>query len=250
MKVDQSAQDVLRAARCDGNNLFLTGQIDRKLYQQVAKVLEAAGGKWNRKAGAIVFDGDARDAIDPILLTGEVVRLKQDLGQFDTPPELVRRVIEAAHIEAGMLVLEPSAGLGNIAVAAAQAGGLVQCYEVDPKRVKILKGHGASIASASQQDFLTLEPSPVYDRVVMNPPFARQTDIDHVTHAAKFLRPGGRLVAIMSTGVTFRQDRKASDFRLMVESHGGAISNLPAGSFRIAGTDVSTVLVAFTVDAD
>lgn len=85
-----------------------------------------------------------------------------------------------------------------------------------------------------------------YDRVVMNSPFANGADVAHVTHAFSFLRPGGRLVAIMSAAVKFRSDRKTKAFRELVEAHGGEIEDLPEGSFRASGTDVRTVLV--TID--
>jgi type I restriction-modification system DNA methylase subunit len=86
-----------------------------------------------------------------------------------------------------------------------------------------------------------------FDRVIMNPPFANQADIAHVTHALKFLNYGGRLVAIMSAGVSFRGDRKATGFREMVEKLGGVIEPLPEGSFKEAGTSVNAVMV--TLDA-
>jgi 16S rRNA G1207 methylase RsmC len=38
-------------------------------------------------------------------------------------------------------------------------------------------------------------PRYIYDRVVMNPPFDLERDVDHVTHALKFLEPEGQLVA-------------------------------------------------------
>ena len=77
----------------------------------------------------------------------------------------------------------------------------------------------------------------------MNPPFADQADIDHVTHALSFLKPGGKLVAIMSAGVTFREDRKASDFRALIWGMGGTMNELPEDSFKQSGTNVRTVLV-------
>jgi hypothetical protein len=77
----------------------------------------------------------------------------------------------------------------------------------------------------------------------MNPPFAGQADIEHVTHALNFLKPGGKLVAIMSAGVTFRQDRKAADFRALIWGMGGTIEELPEDAFKQSGTSVRTVLV-------
>lgn len=86
-------QDVLRElerAAITGEQLRLSVQMDRKLYDQVNKVIVAAGGKWNRKAGAHLFPYDAGAAIEQIILTGGVGP-KQELGQFDTPPGSRRR---------------------------------------------------------------------------------------------------------------------------------------------------------------
>jgi 16S rRNA G1207 methylase RsmC len=88
-------------------------------------------------------------------------------------------------------------------------------------------------------DFLSIEPRQDYDRVVMNPPFENQQDIDHVLHALEFLRPGGRLVSIMSAGVLFRQNKKTVEFREMIDE----ITALPEGSFKLSGTNVNTSMV-------
>lgn len=78
----------------------------------------------------------------------------------------------------------------------------------------------------------------------MNPPFdKKRSDIHHVVHALKFLKPGGRLVAIMPSGVAFRDDVLTRDFRGIVEQRGGSIENLPDASFKQSGTTVNTVLV-------
>ncbi len=77
----------------------------------------------------------------------------------------------------------------------------------------------------------------------MNPPFADGQDIQHVTHALHMLKPGGRLVAIMSAGVMHRQDRKTTAFRAMVEERGGVIEPLPVNTFKDSGTGTCTVLL-------
>ena len=88
-----------------------------------------------------------------------------------------------------------------------------------------------------------LGPKGLFDRIVMNPPFADQQDIRHVMHAATFLKPGGRLVAIMSAGVAFRDDRLSRAFRALLGERGGAIESLPEGAFQASGTGVRAVLV-------
>lgn len=252
MRVSQEVMSVLDRATCDGNALSLValGNLDRKLYTDTNKVLEAAGGKWNRKAKAHLFEGLASDAIEPIILTGEIVSVRQELQQFYTPADLAERVIAEANIGKRMAVLEPSAGRGALALPAAAAGGLVLCYELDARNcdalVKASATAPARLDMVLQLDFLSTNPGPHYDRVVMNPPFTRDQDIKHVEHALRFLKPGGRLVAIMSGGIIFRQGRAAA-FRARVAEMGGTITPLPADSFKTSGTSVNTCLVVIDV---
>lgn len=247
MRVPPEVLAVLDRATCEGRALSLAalGQLDRKLYVATDKVLRAAGGQWSRPARAHLFDGDAAEAIEPIILTGEVISVRVELQQFYTPPALARRVISEAKIAPGMTVLEPSAGLGALAAEALLAGAAVDCVELDPRNVRILCS--TPYAGVVEGDFLRQGASSSWDRVVMNPPFTRGQDIRHVNHARKFLRPGGRLVAVMSNGFTFRNRAVDLEFRDDLSRIGATVEHLPAGSFRSAGTDVNACLVTITV---
>ena len=245
MKISNDVLDVLSNATTSGNALSLSGQLERGLYQRANKVIEAAGGKWNRKAQCHLFDGDAADAMDQIILTGEVT-VKQDFGYFPTPAAIVDDLILLAEISHGLDLLEASAGQGAIAIKALRAGARVDCVELLPESVRALTGAIASAgfnATVEMIDFLTIQPVQCYDRVIMNPPFARQADIHHVNHAMKFLKPDGILVSVMSAGVMFRTNRLTVDFKNMVDAHDGEIIPLPEGSFRESGTMVNTVIV-------
>ncbi|KVH04139.1 restriction endonuclease subunit M [Burkholderia anthina] len=239
MRITTDVLATLSAAEAIGNQLKLVGQLDRSLYERTNKVLEAAGGKWNRKVKAHVFDGDASDAIEQIILTGEIT-IPQDFGYFPTPSSVVDRLIELADVRDGHRVLEPSAGRGNIACAFRDT--IVDCYELLPENVDALEALGYDHWSITQADFLSVEPSPIYDRVVMNPPFEKRADIHHVRHALQFLVPDGRLVSVMSAGVLFRTDRLTSEFRALVDERGGSIEELPEGAFKASGTMVNTVV--------
>lgn len=246
MKVEQNILEILERSRLDGQLLMLPPtQLDRNTYIAVNKVIEAAGGKWDRKARAHVFEGLATDTIDPILLTGEYTRTKQDFGQFDSPPAVVARLIELAEIEPGMATLEPSAGIGNIVEGVEVSGGLVTAYEIDAKRLHAAKDRCTLHGGIHLRDFLFADPEPAFDRVVMNPPFAKQADIAHVTHAAKFLKPGGRLVSVMSASVTFRTDAKSEAFRKLINERSASHEKLPEGAFKDSGTMVNAVIVSF-----
>ena len=246
MKVGSDVLAVIGAASVSGNSLTLVGQLDRNLYAKTNKVLEAAGGKWNRKSKSHIFDGDAGDRVDQILITGSVDIPKDEFEFFPTPVDVVELMMGKANIMDGMMVLEPSAGQGDIAKAAhaAATNVVVDMYELMPANNAALHALNLRLSGIGEPcDFMTVEPKPVYDRVVMNPPFSKQADIKHVLHALRFLKPGGLLVSVMSAGVTFRQNKLTNDFRSLVEQRGGFIEELPDGSFKTSGTMVNTVVV-------
>ena len=242
MRVSDDVLEVLSRASVDGESLFLVGQLDRQMYVKVNKVLEAAGGKWNRKAKAHVFDRPAADRIDEIILSGEVEVPKDEYNFFPSPPSVVARLLELADIERGMRVLEPSAGKGAIAYACAESGATVDCYELMESNFVALAGD-IKFCSVRNMDFLAQAPEAIYDRVAMNPPFAKQQDIKHVLHALKFLKPDGLLVSVMGSSVTFRDNKLTQEFRDLIRQRGGEIEALPDGAFKESGTNVRTVIV-------
>lgn len=251
MKVDQRTLEILQHVEITGTALRITEQLERSDYERVNKVLTAAGGKWARNAKAHIFPGSAEDALEQVLLTGEIDK-PQDFGFFETPPELVKKMIGLARIEPGMDLLEPSAGTGRIAMALYETKPrLLMACELLEKNLMLLKGNFSHLQYIPNMtldlrtgDFLKLLTGPQFDRIVMNPPFAKRADIHHITHAAKFLRPGGILVSVASSSVAWRDDKLATEFRRMVvQDHGGEIIGLPEGTFKSSGTMVNTCLV-------
>lgn len=231
---------VLSKSSVEGCVVKLPGQLDRKLYEQVNRVLVALGGKWDRKLSGHLFKEDPSDLLDTVMLTG-MIRKPEKFGYFPTPRPLGETVVELAGIEDGMKVLEPEGGTGELADVVSQRFGKsgITCYELQEKNVAVLRSKGYSV---QQADFLSVAASPEFDRVIMNPPFERQQDIAHVRHAWGFLKPGGRIVAIMSVGFTFRENRLSAEFREFVQEYGSYQKN-PDGSFRPSGTNVETVTV-------
>lgn len=242
MRVDNDVLEVLSRAHTNGNALTLTGQLGRKLYEKTNKVLEACGGKWNKKAKAHLFSDEAATRVDQIILSGEVEVPKDEFNFFPSPPSVVARLMDLADVRHGMRVLEPSAGKGSIAYACADAGATVDCYDLMEANFVALAGD-ARLGSVRHMDFLVQAPEASYDRVVMNPPFAKQADITHVLHALQFLKPDGLLVSVMSASVTFRDNRLTQEFRDLIRERGGDIEALPEGAFKQSGTMVNTVIV-------
>ncbi len=157
------------------------------------------------------------------------IRFAKIDGFFPTPPELIGRMLELAQIEPGMKVLEPSAGKGDIAEALEAEGASVVCCERNYNLIEILCAKGLV---ANRGDFMEQQAIPNYDRVVMNPPFEHGQDADHVRHAFTFLKPGGRLVAIVSNGLFFRQDKKAHGFREWLSVHNAYVEDNDPEAFK------------------
>ena len=68
MKINDDVANVLANSRIEGNNLYLPeGQLDRKLYVAVNKVLVVIKGKWNRSAKAHIFNDSPDNIVEEIL---------------------------------------------------------------------------------------------------------------------------------------------------------------------------------------
>lgn len=225
----------------DGKLGKITTQLDRKLYTDTNKALEALGGRWNRKAGGHVFENDPRPAIAEILGSGTLTVARD--GFFETPLQVIERMwtyvagLEYFH------VLEPSAGLGAICDFLVERGiskDRIDCVEINQERCDTLASKGYKVVCT---DFLTYNPPPVYDLIMMNPPFENCQDVDHILHAFSFLAHGGFLVSVASEGINFRSDRKTIEFRKFLREFEGLSVPLPENSFKSSGTNVSTRLI-------
>lgn len=174
--------------------------------------------------------------------------LARNMGWFPTPESVGKEVMHHAPylVVNGepRTVLEPSAGTGNLARLAVAAGAVVDCVELNTGRAQTLSESG-QYRRVLPVDFLALRAAPdeLYDVVLMNPPFDRERDIDHVLHALTHLKGGGHLVAVMSGATAFRETKKSRSFRAIIEKHDGRFFDLPPGSFREVGTNVNTCIL-------
>lgn len=255
MKTKKIDQDVLAVlSRCEymDNRVYLpSGQLERKLYEGINKVLAAAGGKWTRGLKAHLFEAgtNAAERCEGIMLTGEYALPPKDAFEFfETPPAVLDILMDCAQVEQFMTALDPEAGDGAITQRLVDAGAKVTAMEIDERHRASFRASGHSLGQLEigWGDFLAWRPghpAHLFDRVVMNPPFSRQQDIKHITHALRFVKPGGRLVSVASAGVIFREDARAVAFRTLVEHHRGEIERLPEGAFKVSGTGVNTCVV-------
>jgi len=246
--IPEQVLTVLSTVEIEGNNVRITAQLDRKLYLAVNKVLDRIGGTWNRKAKAHVFDVDPTGRLDVVINSG-VLDPKVKTGYFPTPAPIVDRMIVLADIHPDHTILEPSAGQGHIAdkicdITGAAKDTLFIC-EVLPENIQILEEKGYCVRGEFLEFASTnLAQDWKFDKILMNPPFERQADIDHVTAAYGLLAPDGIIVTIMSAGVLFRENKKTVEFRDdIMEQNVTYLDRLPAGTFKESGTMVNTILL-------
>ncbi len=241
-----STIEILEKCTIEGNIVKLPNiQLERSSYMEVKKKLEGIGGKWKGgKTSGFAFPSCPKQLLSSIQ-GGEKINLKKDFQFFATPDDLCDRLVELARVHHKHLVLEPSAGRGAIVKAIHRAHNRMKvfCYELmDQNTIELLK-IGTGSLTILGNDFLENKNDYLFDRIIANPPFAKNQDIDHVMHMYKHLKNGGRLVSIMGKGWTFREGKKEKEFRSFVENVSAVVQDVEKGAFKSSGTMVETVIV-------
>lgn len=140
---------------------------------------------------------------------------KDLMQQFSTPPAYAYVVNWIANVTEDDVVLEPSAGMGGIAIHAANSGAKVYANELDPSRADGLRQlplEKVFTEDAEQIGAILKGKIPGLTTIIMNPPFSRAgmrmgdkmvqgTDRKHIDEALTLLPDGGRLVAIVGAGL-------------------------------------------------
>lgn len=167
-------------------------------------------------------------------------------GYFPTPDAVASEMLNLISRELlakdDAYILEPSAGRGNLCEIAQRQWpkGSILAVEQNHTLYQLLEAKGFN---TEPLDFMGVEVRQVFDVVLMNPPFERMQDIEHISRAYEWLVIGGELVAVASAGVLFRNDAKTTAFREWVDMIGGTIEPLPDNSFKESGTSVNTVII-------
>lgn len=166
---------------------------------------------------------------------------REGVDYFATPEPVGFKMAEWANIQQGDKVLEPSAGHGAIARFFPDRTDVTMVepsYELS-QRAALANGNARIV----NERFEDLHISNKYDAIVMNPPYGSggKTAIEHVSKAAKHLRDGGRIVALIPRGgitdkrlEAFLTGEDAADLHLVAKI------DMPASTFERAGTAVNT----------
>lgn len=169
------------------------------------------------------FNGDTKTAVRAInKLQNLVDKLPtqtkrtaemESFQQFSTPPTLAYLAAWVADISNTDTVLEPSAGIGGLAVYPKAWGAQTVVNELSQRRLAVLENMGFDLVfNENAEQINNVLPADVHPSVVlMNPPFsstAGRTSTNKTSNAARHieqallrLNDGGRLVAILGRGM-------------------------------------------------
>lgn len=215
--------------------------LDRKEYMDVKKEIEKIGGKWKGgKVSAFVFVKNPKEKIKKIL-SGQKINLKQDFQFFETPKNIVNQIITLADIQPENSILEPSAGQGAIIEELNKVSEQqVRFYEpMDDNLCIILEKNLDSFYLGP--DFLKNKEK--FDRIIANPPFKNNQDIDHLKKMYNSLNKNGIVVCITSISWEIGNQKKQIDFKNWLVQVNAEIINVEEGTFKSSGTSVATKII-------
>lgn len=239
-----TVEEILKHCTIEDNVLKLPKvQFNKKSYAEAKKWIEEAGGSWTGgKVQGFTFPFNA-NRVFSILHEGKRCNLQQEFQYFATPAAVADWLVSlAGGVSEADMVLEPSAGTGAIvdAIRRSCPECEVDCFELMPENRELLaKKDGVNLIG---EDFTKSDASG-YSRIIANPPFSGNQDVDHVMSMYDRLTPGGVLAAIMSQHWRFANEKKCTDFRKFLDDVGASVHEIEAGEFNESGTNIATVAV-------
>lgn len=228
----------------DGNVIFLPPISEGSLpnYSDFRKALLNAGAVY--KKNSFVFPNEAQPYIDK-LLSGTKVNIKKEFQFFGTPPSLAKRLVQLANPVKGDKILEPEAGQAAIvnAIIDVLPDTRVDVCEIFDVNINILSKHPNTHFIC--EDFLKIpsEYFGYYDKIIANPPFNKNQDIDHIRKMYECLKTGGRVVSIASNHWRYSSNKKESAFKKWLDELCAMIIEVDAGEFKESGTSIATCIV-------
>jgi hypothetical protein len=222
--------------------MFGGSSTDKAVMAEARRVMQAIGGVPSERGHHWQFAMPAHAALSIVqsIVASGMMPDKVSHQFYPTPESLARRVSDLAEVGPAHTVLEPSAGQGAL-IEQLPPEQKVTAVEVSELHCEILRARftfgGVEVVQADFVDkaWAWMSEGRRFDRVLMNPPFEGGRARDHIVAAADVVAAGGRLVAILPSGM------RGS------EPLGAAFEHAWHGPFdnEFAGTSVSVcILVA------
>lgn len=234
-------ENIIKQGQLNNSIYYLPNiQLDRKEYTDIAKHLEFLGGKWKGgKVKGFIFDREI-NSIDELL--GNNNKLKKEIQLFETPEEIADKLVELAELKENDIILEPSAGRGRIikSIQKVYKGTINYCEINEVNRDYLLKIDNINFIN---DDFLSTNNDFKYDKIIANPPFNKNQDIQHILKMYDSLNVGGVLVSVSSNHWRLCDNKKEKSFREWLNSINYKIIDLNSGDFKESGTMIKSCII-------
>lgn len=214
-------------------------------YQDLRQAFLKSGAQYKRNS--FIFPSDPKPFIDR-LMQGEKVNMQKEYQAFFTPPGVAQWMATNAmlnHVADTDLVLEPNGGNGALIKAMREEGfkGTMYTYELNPIYQDVLKQLDNVVLLGA--DFLEADKkwNGKFHRIIANPPFSKNQDIDHIYKMWELLAPGGTIVTVASTHWKFSNNKKEKAFRTWIDEKEASIYPLDNGKFKESGTMVASCIL-------
>lgn len=244
---------ILRGARIEGNILRIEEKLDPATYKQVRKVLDNCGGTWNRGIQGHLFGPTGIRDMLASLDAGKSVDPVNEHQVFYTPASVARDMAQLAMMRTPngrtLRMLEPSVGGAALVHAALRIDPTLAVVAVEIRQEACLTLpidlRSNPRFEVHPADFLSLTPSDIglFDLILMNPPFAKGQDLEHIRHAAAFLHPGGTLCAIAWPAFMTPSTRKQRAFSDWLKELEADVERLPESKFGRTSLSVARILL-------
>lgn len=216
------------------------------IYKALGEFLKTFNCERTKYKKRVAFKNNGEFTNEQIIELGKKlngVSLSTKFDFFPTPDELVEKVQYYAEIKDTDVILEPSAGTGSLLKNLNNKD--IDCVEMNDILSEILKSKGYNVYN---MDFETFTTDKKYDKIIMNPPFGKRLDAKHIIKAFEFLKEGGILVAIHSSGICNATDKNSKAFQNLCDKHLFRQEHIDSGMFKNSGkgTMVSTTVSVLT----
>jgi hypothetical protein len=165
---------------------------------------------------------------------------------YPTPPEVAATMLDPLDLR-GRVVVEPSAGSGNLVTEAMARGAAeVLTVEPEPKLRAILAAIQGSRLIGNDWLAITADQISHADLVVMNPPFS--ADERHILHAWAIAPAGCEIVSLCNWNTVdgYRSTRIQQELCTLIEQYGSSQNLGPVFEDAERTTHVSVGLVRLT----
>ena len=218
------------------------------------------GGHWSQAHKSFVFIKEVTTRIiqeaiqkanNQFPLSKEQIE-REKLQAYFTPLEISKKIQQSAHICDNDIVLDPSAGTGNLVNGLNIPKENIFLVEPNPEFCEFLRRSGyVNVIQSTFEEALDKKILPNnISKILMNPPFSKQSDLKHILLAYELLNKGGTLVSIIGKNSLLERDinnqksptienfistSKSSKFHQMI--------NLEPASFEESGTICDTCMI-------